>query len=277
MIVALNAAVSAAKLICGLTYDLAAMTADGIHSMTDGLNNVVGMIGIYFAYQPKDKKHPYGHRKFETMTTLIISALLITTALNLLKSAYDRVINPVTPTVEKISFYVMIFTIVINVIVYLYEKSKSKELHSDFLISDAAHTLSDVFVSFSVIGTLVVVRLGFNWIDIVVSVIITVLILKAAVKILKEGSDVLCDAAVFDPANIAELVCRFDEVKSCHAVRSHGRTDDAHIDMHIMMVCDAMSLDDIHSLVHKIEENIKMVYPGVADVSIHVDPPDNEC
>lgn len=269
--------VSAAKLICGLSYGLVAMTADGIHSMTDGLNNVVGMIGIYFAYQPKDKKHPYGHRKFETMTTLFISALLFFTAFNLLKNAYDRIINPVIPTVDAISFIVMIFTLVINMIVNIYEKRKGKALQSDFLMSDAAHTLSDVFVSVSVIGTLIAIKLGYIWIDIAVSVIIAVLILKAAIDIVRKGADVLCDAAVINPENIAQIACRFSEVKSCHAVRSHGRKDDAHIDMHITAECGALPFEEIHGLVHKIEDNIKTAYPGVADVSIHVDPPDKEC
>jgi cation diffusion facilitator family transporter len=269
--------VSAAKLICGFTYGLVAMTADGIHSMTDGLNNVVGMIGVYFAYQPKDKKHPYGHRKFETMTTLFISGLLFITTFNLLKNAYDRIMNPVIPTVDSISFIVMIFTLGINLVVNIYEKRKGKELQSDFLMSDAAHTLSDVFVSVSVIGTLIAIKLGFIWIDVAVSVIIAVLILKAAIGILRKGADVLCDAAVINPDKVTQIACTFSEVKSCHTVRSHGRKDDAHIDMHITAECDALSFEEIHTLVHRIEDNIKAAYPGVADVSIHVDPPDNEC
>jgi cation diffusion facilitator family transporter len=171
----------------------------------------------------------------------------------------------------------MIFTVAINIVVNIYEKRKGKELKSDFLLSDATHTLSDVFVSFSVIGTLLAVKLGYIWVDTAVSVGIAVLICRAGVEIIKKGTDILCDAVVIDPKKISEVACGFGEVASCHAVRSHGLSDDAHIDLHITVRRESMNLDEVHRLVHSIESSIKSAYPGVADVSIHVDPPNDEC
>lgn len=276
IIIVLNMAVSVAKMVFGLISNSAAMTADGLHSMTDGLNNIVGMIGVYFAFQPKDKKHPYGHRKFETMTTLIIGVLLIATSINLLRGAYNRFVNPVIPTVNIGSFLVMIFTIAINIFVTKYEKKRGKELQSDFLISDATHTLSDVFVSISVIGTLAAIKLGFPWVDTLVSVIIAILIGKAATDIIKKGSDTLCDATVLDPVEISELVCCFQEVSSCHNIRSRGRGDDTHVDLHVTARND-MSLEMAHNLIHNIDNAIKSAFPGVTDVTVHVDPPGTAC
>ena len=111
IVIFLNLATSVSKLVMGKIINSVSMTADGFHSLGDGLNNVVGMIGVYFAFQPKDRKHPYGHRKFETMTTLFIAGLLITTSIKVLVDAYYRIINPTAPNANMISFVVMIFTI----------------------------------------------------------------------------------------------------------------------------------------------------------------------
>ena len=271
IIIILNLAVSISKIIIVYIIRSVSMTADGLHSMADGLNNVVGMIGIYFAFQPIDEKHPYGHRKFETMTTLFIAVLLILTAYSVLKGAYDRIIDPVAPTVNTLSFLVMIFTIIINIFVNRFEKKQGKILKSEFLLSDAKHTLSDVFVSISVMGTLLATKFGYLWVDIVVSIFIAILILRAALDIIKSSANVLCDAVALDPEDIFDFVCEFDDVYSCHKIRSRGLTDDIHLDLHVVAK-EGLSLDAAHLLIHNIDNALKKKFPGVTDVNVHVDP-----
>ena len=271
IVIFLNLATSVSKLVMGKIINSVSMTADGFHSLGDGLNNVVGMIGVYFAFQPKDRKHPYGHRKFETMTTLFIAGLLITTSIKVLVDAYYRIINPTAPNANMISFVVMIFTIFINIIITTYEKRKGLLLKSDFLVSDATHTLSDVLVSISVLATLIATKIGFPWVDIVVSIFIALLIIKAAIDILRSGADVLCDAIVLEPDEVEKIVCELKEVHSCHKIRSRGVSDDIHLDLHVV-VNSNMALERAHKLAHEIDELLKMKIPGVSDVNVHVDP-----
>ncbi len=271
IVIIFNFAVSISKLLIGTIINSISMTADGFHSMGDGLNNVVGMIGVYFAFQPSDEKHPYGHLKFETMTTLLISGFLIFTSLSLIKGVYNRIINPVVPTVTTTSFFIMFFSIIVNICVTIFEKRKGTELKSDFLISDAMHTLSDVFVSISVMGTLVAIKLGLHWVDILASVFIAILIAKSAFDIIKNSANILCDAIALDPQDITNVVCTFNEVLSCHKIRSRGRIDDIHLDLHIVADND-MTLEAAHNLVHHIEDKLKSKFPGITDVNVHVDP-----
>lgn len=275
IVIVLNVLTSVSKLIIGIIINSVSMTADGLHSMADALNNVVGIIGVYFAFQPVDEKHPYGHRKFETMTTLFIAALLIATSIGLLKGAYMRIINPVVPNVTPISFVVMLFSIVVNICVTTYEKKKGIELQSDFLISDATHTLTDVFVSISVMATLFAVKLGYPFVDTLVSIIIAIFIAKAAFDIIRNGANVLCDAIAIDPKSISDVVCEFKEVHSTHKIRSRGCLDDMHLDLHVVVNYD-MTLEDSHKLIHDIDNLLKSRFPGLTDVIVHVDPP-NYC
>ena len=258
-------------MIVGYTIKSISMTADGLHSMTDGLNNVVGMVGIYFAFQPIDKKHPYGHRKFETMTTLFIAAFLIITAYSVLKGVYNRINNPIAPSVNTLSFLVMILTILINIFVTVFERKRGRELKSEFLIADSQHTLSDVFVSISVMGTLLATKLGYLLVDIVVSAFIAFIILKAALEIIKTSANILCDAVALDPEDISDFVCEFDDVYSCHKIRSRGLSDDIHLDLHVVAK-EGLSLDAAHMLIHNIDNALRQRFPGVTDVNVHVDP-----
>src|SRR3974390_306565 len=71
----LNWGVAAAKLFYGWLTRSASITADGFHSFSDGSSNIIGLIGIWIASRPIDESHPYGHKKFETLTSIGISTL----------------------------------------------------------------------------------------------------------------------------------------------------------------------------------------------------------
>lgn len=75
-ILVLNILVALAKVIFGKITNTSSMIADGYHSFSDGSSNVVGLIGIWIAARPADESHPYGHQKFETLSTIVISLLL---------------------------------------------------------------------------------------------------------------------------------------------------------------------------------------------------------
>src|SRR3989338_9027191 len=133
----LNWAVALAKILYGLFSRCASMTADGFHSLSDGASNIIGLVGIEFACQPKDKDHPYGHKKYETLFSLGIAALLFLLAFYLFKEGLQRIYQPVIPQIGLKSFLVMLVTLAINIAVMRYEYRKGKDLQSDILVSDS--------------------------------------------------------------------------------------------------------------------------------------------
>ena len=199
-ILALNWAVALAKIIYGLYSRCSSMTADGFHSLSDGASNIVGIIGIHFACQPKDADHPYGHKKYETFFSLLIAFLLFALSFNLLKEGLLRLRNIVIPRIDGASFLVMIITLGINLWVMRYEYKKGLQLKSDILISDALHTKADIFTSLSVIVTLIAVKSGLHLLDPIATIIISLFVAHAGYDIVKDSSAVLCDtAAILDP------------------------------------------------------------------------------
>ncbi len=271
IILAFNWLIAFSKIIYGVMTKCASMTADGFHSFGDGASNIIGLIGIWLASKPKDESHPYGHKKFETFATLGIAVVLFLAAYDILKDAFLRIFNPITPDVTSLSFIIMIVTLIINVFVMSYERKKGRELSSDILICDSMHTRSDIFASLVVIGTLISIKMGFTFLDIVVASFIAILIAKSAIEILKASSDVLCDASILAKTKVRNIVNQLPQVKSIHNIRTRGRKDDIHVDLHVI-IDSKMPVDDAHKLSHKIESTLKNKIPGVTDVSVHLEP-----
>jgi len=272
IVLILNWLVALVKIIYGLSSRCSSMAADGFHSLSDGTSNVIGLLGIHFACQPVDKDHPYGHKKYETLFSLGISAMLFLVSFNLIKQGWARLHHPELPQVDINSFIIMIITLAINIWVMRYENHRGKELKSDILISDSMHTQADIITSFSVIASLIVIKLGFPLIDPIITILIAFFIGFAAFEIAKQSSDVLCDTAVFlDDRKIMDIVLKTKGVRACHKIRSRGRIDDIYVDLHVQ-VNPNMHVDDAHKISDHIEEAIKSALPGITDVVVHMEP-----
>lgn len=271
VILALNWLVASAKIIFGLISKSSSMTADGFHSFSDGASNIVGLIGIYFACQPSDKDHPYGHKKYETFFSLVIATILILVCFELIEEGIKRLSNPVLPDITIFSFAVMLSTMIINFIVMNYERKKGREFQSDILTADSLHTRADIFTSISVIISLAAVKLGYPILDPIATLLIASFIAKAAFDIIKGGSKILCDTVAVDEKKIVDIVLSIPGVKTCHKIRTRGRPDDIHVDLHVQ-VDSEMHIKEAHKISYAIEEAIKKGIPQVTDVVTHMEP-----
>ena len=145
-------------------------------------------------------------------------------------------------------------------------------MKSDILTSDSMHTKADIFTSISVIIGLVVIKLGYPILDPIVTLLITLFIAHAGFEIVKQSSAVLCDtAAISDIKKIQDIVLRIKGVKNCHKIRTRGRPDDIHVDLHVQVNPD-MHVNNAHKISYAIEEAIKKGIPEVTDVVVHIEP-----
>ncbi len=270
-ILLLNIAVALAKLIYGTMTKTGSMVADGYHSLSDGTSNIVGLIGIWIASKPADESHPYGHQKVETLSTIFISMLLFFVSYEICIGAYERFKNPISPDINILSFIVMLITLAINLFVVRYETRKGEALKSSILVSDAKHTQSDVYVSLSVIASLIAVKLGFLMVDSVVSIFIAILIFKSGLEILFEAINVLIDGKIIDSSEIYNKAVAHPEVIYCHKVRARGKENQIMIDLHIGINGNE-TIKHGHEIAHEIEDMLKVEIEGVSDVVVHVEP-----
>jgi cation diffusion facilitator family transporter len=272
IVLALNWLVALIKAFFGIISRSSSMTADGLHSFSDGTSNIIGLIGIYFAFKTRDEDHPYGHRKYETFFSLGIAFLLFLVALSIIQESLRRFSNNITPQINVLSFIVMAATIIINYLVMRYENKMGLQLNSDILISDAMHTQADIFTSFSVILALIAVKLGFPILDPITSIIISSYIIYSGYKIARKSSAILCDTSpISDIKQIKDIVLKTPGVKSCHKIRSRGRPNEVYLDLHVQ-VDKNMDMGTAHKISYMVENSIKKYMPQVTDIIIHMEP-----
>jgi cation diffusion facilitator family transporter len=267
----LNMAVAMAKVIYGHITDSISMLSDGLHSFFDGTSNVIGLFGVWIAAQPPDRKHPYGHRKYETLFTIAIAILIFIAGVSILRKAYSGLRVAYTVEVTTLSFIIMATTLMINFYVMRYESRKARELKSDFLYADAMHTQTDIYISLSVIISLIAARAGYPVIDVVVSIVIALLIGKMGFSVLKSAADVLTDTARIDPDDIRDVINGINGVRECHEIRTRGKEGAVNIDLHVLVDPD-IKTHEAHQIAHTVEESLKREFPSIVDVVVHIEP-----
>ncbi|MEW6003103.1 MAG: cation diffusion facilitator family transporter [Nitrospirota bacterium] len=267
----LNSGVAFAKILYGYITNSIAMTSDGFHSFFDGISNVLGLFGIWIASRPPDKEHPYGHKKYETLFTVVIGLMIFATCFQILKKVYLSFTDHQKAIVTDVSFLIMLLTMGINIFVMLYESRKGKQLGSEFLVADAMHTKSDIFASTSVIISLVFTRMGYYLADAIVGIIITFFIARIGYEILKEASNILVDTVCIDTSAIEFLLNRIEGVKGCHGIRTRGSPKLIYLDLHVL-VDSRLSTEKAHRIADTIEREIKREFPAVVDIIVHIEP-----
>lgn len=272
IVLVLNLMVAAAKYFYGLASGSASMQADGIHSVFDSLGNVIGLIGISLAARPADAGHPYGHSKFETYGSLAIGVLLLVAAFEVGTSAVAKLASQsYTASVTPVSFAVMVGTLAVNVGVTMYERRAGRRLHSEILAADAAHTLSDAFVSIGVIVGLAFVAAGFPVADPVMALVVTVAILFSAIGVFRAGLRTLSDHARIPADEVIRSASAVEGVRSVHAVRTRGTEAEVYCDLHVL-VDPQMTVMIAHGLGDEVEAAVQARFPQVKEVLVHIEP-----
>ena len=267
----LNWSIAFLKILLGLAVHSVMILADGFHSLSDGLSNVVGLVGIRVSSYPADEDHPYGHQKYETLASALIAFFLFVVSIGILRESIRSFVHPRNPEINALSFAIMGATFVVNIFVVLYERKYARRLQSELLTSDSWHTLTDVFITFSVFLALIGIAFKVPYLDSIFSFAIGLVIVVTAVRILKGSSDILCDKVALDPRLIEGVVRRVDGVRDCHEIRTRGRADQVYVDLHVL-VDSNMTVVDSHRLANIIEHDIRKEIPCVYDVVVHIEP-----
>lgn len=269
----LNLLVSGIKIFYGYLTNSLAILSDGFHSLFDGVSNIVGLVGIYLSSHQPDEKHPYGHRKYETLFTIFVGLLMFATCAEIFRRVYDSLTctNTNIVKVTDVSFIVMICTMIINAFVARYEAKKGRELKSEYLLADSQHTKSDVYISVGVIISLVLIKIGFVFADIITGAIVGLFVARAGINIIKEAAETLVDRTKIDKSKIKEVVNQVKGVKGCHKVRTRGTISHVFLDLHLL-VEPSLSVQEAHDLAHLAEVEIKKCFPEVVDIMVHIEP-----
>lgn len=270
-ILLINLAVTAIKFIVGALSGSLAVLADAFNSLIDSAANVIGLIGVHAASEPPDADHPYGHRRYETLATLAIGALLLLAGWEVLRNVFDRLIRGGVSDAQPVGFVLILSTVPINLFVAWFEGRRGRELQSDVLLADATQTRVNLLTTLAALAGLISIPLGLPWLDLVFALGITLVIGREAWRILRATATVLSDHAAIDPDHVQQMAQQVPGVRFATHVRSRGRDDDIHLDLHIK-VNPAMSTMQAHAIASEVEHRLTTRMKGVVDAVVHIEP-----
>ena len=263
-----NLSVLAIKLLVGIGTGSLAVLGDAVHSLTDVINNFVAWLVTRHSAKLADSKHPYGHRKFETVAVFALAALLAILAFELVLHATTRETTEITT--GRLELGLMFVVLTINIVISTWQRGWAKRLRSDILLADANHTLSDVLITASVIVGWQLSAMGWIWVDQLCALAVAGLILYLAFGLFKRTLPVLLDERAIEAEQLRAAVRSVDGVRAIHRVRSRWVGSARAVDL-VIKVDAQLSTADAHEIADQLETLLAKRF-DIHDVSIHVEP-----
>jgi len=189
-----NLILAIGKIIIGFISKSASVLAEGMHSSMDVLSSGISLIGIKISKKPVDKKHPYGHYKFEVLSGLIITIFLFFTGIWIIYKAYQGFLNPKIISISYLALGIMLLSVILNEIMARLKMHYGKKENSLSLLSDGVHDKVDVYTSIAVLIGLIIMPYWI-YIDSILALLIGLYILKESFSLGKEATDSLLDVS----------------------------------------------------------------------------------
>ncbi len=269
----LNLFVLGLKAFVGVATGSLSLLADALHSLTDSANNILGLIASRFSSPLPDRDHPYGHQKFEAVGALGIAAFLGIACFEILQGAIERLMGTGKPIrISAGELWLLLIVLGVNIFVTYYERYEGQRVGSPILISDAQHTMSDVWVTISVLAGLVSVwAFNWQWMDVALSFPVALLVFSSGWSVLKQNLPSLVDEMAIAPEAIYEVAMQVPGVLNCHDIASRGVVGrQAFIEMHLIV--EARDVLTAHEITEEVEARLAEKYSPVR-VMVHVEPP----
>ena len=203
------------KGIVGLITNSQAMIADSINSASDIISSILTYIGNKIASKPKDEDHHLGHGKAEYIYSMLISVLIMLVAITVFK---DSVFALFDNNVFNFSIWyiiVCIITIIIKLCLFLYTNNVAKKYHNLLMLANSKDHRNDMIVTFFTLVSGIFMYYGFNFVDSIVGIGISIFILITGIKIFIQSYDVLMDKAMNKETQkeVMDIIKKYKEVK----------------------------------------------------------------
>ncbi len=273
---AINLLLAGLKVFVGLAFHSHALVADGVHSFSDLLTDVLVLFASKFGFKGADSDHPYGHARIETLATVALAIIIIfvgcAIAYESIKVFYAGDLRiPGWPALGA-----ALISIFANEGLYHWTSSVGRKIQSSILMANAWHHRSDAASSVVVLVGVFAALLGWPGIDALAAIVVGGFILKMGVGLAWSGLCELVDTGV-EPDVLEGIKLRIQAVngvQALHQLRTRAMGGAIFLDVHIL-VSPRLSVSEGHHIGLGVEQTL-MAMSDITDVTVHVDPEDDE-
>ncbi len=268
------------KILLGFFMGSIAIVADGINNLADAGSSILTLVGFKLASLPSDKDHPFGHQRYEYITGLIVSIVILFIGALLLKSSIEDLMDNSIEKMETISAIVTIIALVISIAIKcwqcLFYRKYGKLINSVALVATGKDSLNDCISSFAVLVSVVISFIYPNgFLDGIMGILVSLFILVSGMKLIKETiSPLIGEAPTKEFTDmVIKKILSYDGVLGVHdlVIHSYGAekifiTAHVEVDSHI-------SINISHDMVDNIERDFLDMNLNLV---IHMDPVDTK-
>jgi len=274
---ALDGILALAKVAGGYFGHSQALIADGIHSFSDLLTDLLVIVAARKASHQADQEHPYGHGRIQTIATALLAVSLALVAIGVAWDAVDRLTGPdalLQPGWEAL--VVAAVSVVVKEGVFHYTMRSARRLNSSLLRANAWHSRTDALSSLVVIAGIIGAMLGLPWADSVAAIGVAAMILYVAFGIGKESIEELIDTAVdaTTQEEARQTIMAVPGVLDTHELRTRRMGSQVYADVHIR-VAQFISVSEGHHIGDQVMKALKDRFERMIDVVVHIDPEDD--
>jgi cation diffusion facilitator family transporter len=273
--ICVNLVLTASKIFGGLFGGSSALFTDGFHSMTDLSSDFIVLFGLKYWMRPADDNHPHGHKRLETVVTVVIGVMLASIGLTL---GYNSVLDLINRSVRQpdwITFAIACLAIVTKEGMARWSVSVGTRLNSKAVLANSWDQRSDALGAIPVAISIILVKYlpSLWWIDQTAAILVCLLILRAAANIVIPSLKELIDTGANKEtrAKIRKIIFCTEGVKSIHKLRTRYLSGDLDISCHIQVDPD-MTVKDSHEITGRIKARLAESGLNIHDSHIHVEP-----
>lgn len=278
-----NLVLSLGKLVAGIVGNSAAMVADAVHSISDFATDIIVLAFVRVSGRDSDDDHRYGHGKYETFATLLISLALMFVGFGIAWSGVKNISRAISGEVLEEPMLIALIAAIISILVkewlYQYTLRIGKQIKNQAVVANAWHHRSDAFSS---IGTMLgiggAIFLGESWriLDPLAGVIVSIFIVRVAIQLGLPSAQELLEKALPEAVEkeILDIVHQTPGVKDSHRLKTRQIGSSIAIDIHVKLDGN-LSLIASHDIATEIERRLYEKFGRHTHISIHTEPYQN--
>ncbi len=268
-----NVVLSVVKIIAGFVAQSSAMIADGFHTVSDVISTVAVMVGVKFSEKEADEGHPYGHERIESVVTVLLALMLSFTGVGIAVTGVKTIVNQDFTRPGALALIAAVLSILVKELMYRYTVKAAEKINSTALKADAWHHRSDAFSSIGTLFGIAGAMIGFEILDPIAGIVVSILIIKVGVEILMQGLNQLIDRAADDDTinTIKNTIINIKGVIGIDDVKTRLHGSKLYVDVEIA-VDDEITVKEGHSIAEAVHNKIENTLPDVKHCMVHVNP-----
>lgn len=266
-----NVSLTGLKTVVGILGNSAGLVADGAHSATDAFSTAMLYFGIKLSDKPADKDHPFGHRNIEFVIAKVVSIFLMLVGIYIMYSAVHNMATHNLVEPDVITLVCAILGIITNGLMYRYGKCVATQMNSIAVLTVAYEIKADAMTSVAIAIGIVCSVLGYPLFDSIAACVVSVLIIKNSIYMLRNSMDGLMDHSISrkQKRKICAIILRNKEVLDIEFLRTRyvGR----YLSLEIGIKMDgSKSIEDGNNIIRDIKGDLMKNFEHLQYVDINI-------